>query len=165
MTVPDGALTWKSAAARNRLLRLWRREVFARFGEQARCIRVACLLMDLFNVKTGYAFATNRYLAEETNLWENKLRETLLLLESGGATIRANVMNPATGQDQRVIYPAVAIIPRPVLGQGGGAPLWGRGGAPAAGAPESEKNTPHPKLADGTGESGKRTARRAQAAG
>src|SRR5262249_47917862 len=53
------------------------------------------------------------------------------------------------------------------------APLWGRGeephfgaegGAPAAGAPESEKNTPHPKLADRTGERGQRTARRAQAA-
>jgi hypothetical protein len=165
MTAPPGALTWASSAERNRLLRLWRRAVFAMFGQQARCVRVACVLMGLFNTKSGYAFPTNEYLAEETNIAVNKVRETLGILESGGAIMRANVTNPATSQMQRVIYPTVAIIPRPVLGQEGGEPHFGaEGGAPPAGAPESEKDTPYPKLADRTG-GGERTARRAQAAG
>lgn len=127
---PPGALTWASPAERNRRLKVWRRAVFAVFGEQARCARLACVLMDLFNVKRGYAFPTNSYLAGETNMAVNKLRATLLILESGGAIIRAEVINAATGQTQRVIYPASAIIPRPALGHGGGAPPWGRGGEP-----------------------------------
>jgi hypothetical protein len=130
MTAPPGALTWASSAERNRLLRLWRRAVFAIFGQQARCVRVACVLMGLFNTKSGYAFPTNEYLAEETNIAVNKVRETLGILESGGAIMRANVTNPATSQMQRVIYPAVAIIPRPVLGQEGGSPTLGQRGEP-----------------------------------
>jgi len=130
MTTPPGALTWRSSARRNRLLKVWRREVFARFGEQARCVRVACVLMDLFNVKRGYAFATNPYLAEETCIAVNKIREALGILESGRAIMRTNIINPATGQKQRVIYPAIGIMPRPALGQGEGAPTWGGGGEP-----------------------------------
>jgi hypothetical protein len=130
MTAPPGALTWASPAERNRLLRLWRRAVFAIFGQQARCVRVACVLMGLFNTKSGYAFPTNEYLAEETCIAVNKIREALGILESGGAIMRANVTNPATGQPQRVIYPATAIIPRPVLGQGEGSPTLGRRGEP-----------------------------------
>jgi hypothetical protein len=126
------ALTWESSAERNRRLRLWRRSVFAIFGEQARCVRLACVLMDLFNVKRGYAFATNPYLAEETSMAVNKVRATLSILESGGAIIRANVVNAATGQTQRAIYPASAIIPRPILGQGRGVPFRGRGGSPGS---------------------------------
>ena len=162
MTAPSGALTWTSTKDRNRVLKLWRHAVFAVFAEQPRAIRIASVLVDLFNVKKGYCFATNAYLAQETSIAANKLRATLLILEDGGAIIRANVTNPDTGQVQRVIYPATAIIPRPALGQGE-PHLGAEGGAPAAGAPESEKNTPHPKLADRTGESGQHTARRAQA--
>jgi hypothetical protein len=142
-TTPVSALTWTSAAQRNRQLKVWRRAVFARFGEHARCVRVACVLMDLFNIKKGYAFPTNGYLAAETNLWENKLRETLLILENGGAIIRANVINLTTGQNQRVIYPATAIIPRPALGQGEGAPPWGRGGEPQQPGHQNLKRIPH----------------------
>jgi len=127
VTAPSGALTWASAAKRNRQLRLWRRAVFSIFGEQPRAIRVAWVLTDLFNVKRGYAFPSNAYLAEETSIAANKLRATLLILEDGGAIIRANVTNPATGQVQRVIYPATAIIPRPALGQGGSPTLGQRG--------------------------------------
>jgi len=87
-------------------------------------------MTDLFNIKKGYSFASNSYLAEETGLAVNKLRATLLILESGEAIVRCNVTNVATGQPQRVIYPATAIIPRPALGQGEGAPSWGRGGEP-----------------------------------
>jgi len=132
MTAPYGALTWASPAERNRQLKKWRRAVIARFGQQARCVRVAWVLMDLFNVKSGYAFPTNSYLAEQTNMAVNKVRETLGILESNDGIMRADVTNPATGQIQRVIYPASAIIPRPDLGQGGGAPLWGRGGSPSS---------------------------------
>jgi hypothetical protein len=130
MTAPPGALTWKSSAERNRLLRIWRRAVFALFGEQARCVRVSSVLMDLFHVKKGFSFATNTYLAGETSIPLNKLRETLLILESGGAIIRVNVTNATTGQKQRVIYPATAIIPRPALGHGGRSPNLGQRGEP-----------------------------------
>jgi hypothetical protein len=129
---PSGALTWGSAAERNKRLRLWRRAVFAIFREQPRVIRVAWVLTDLFNVKKGYSFPSNPYLAKETNMAVNKLRETLGMLESGGAIIRADVTNPASGQTQRVIYPANAIIPRPTLGHGGGSPTLGQGGSPSS---------------------------------
>jgi hypothetical protein len=129
-TAPSGALTWATAAERNQQLRRWRRAVFSIFGEQPRAIRVAWLLTDLFSIKGGYAFPSNAYLAEETNIAGNKLRATLGILESGGAIIRADVINASTGQTQRVVYPATAIIPRPALGHGGGAPPWGRGGEP-----------------------------------
>jgi hypothetical protein len=86
--------------------------------------------MDLFNITRGYAFATNTYLAEETNMWVSHLREALLILESGGAIMRANVTHAATGQPQRVIYPASAIIPCPALGQGGRSPTLGQRGEP-----------------------------------
>jgi hypothetical protein len=129
---PPGALTWSSAAERNRRLEVWRRAVFAIFGEQTRCVRVAWVLMSLFNVKMGYAFPTNPFLAEETRMAVNKLRETLLILENGRAIIRAYRINPATGQKQRVIYPATGIVPRPALGQGQGAPSRGRGGSPSS---------------------------------
>ena len=131
-TAPSDTLTWASAAERNRLLKLWRHAVIVRFGERPRCIRLAWVLMDLFNVKSGYAFPTNYYLAEETNMWVSHVGETLLILESGGAIIRAEIANPAIGQPQRIIYPATAIIPRPALGQGEGAPPWGRGGSPSS---------------------------------
>jgi len=127
MTAPSGALTWTSTKDRNRVLKLWRHAVFAVFAEQPRAIRIASVLVDLFNVKKGYCFATNAYLAQETSIAANKLRATLLILEDGGAIIRANVTNPATGQVQRVIYPAAAIIPRPALGQGGSPTLGQRG--------------------------------------
>jgi hypothetical protein len=129
-TTPSGALTWGSAAERNRQLSLWRRAVFSIFGERPRVIRVAWVLTDLFNVKTGYAFPSNPYLAQETNMAVNKLRETLLILEDHGAIIRADVINPATGQTQRVIHPATAIIPRPALGHGGRSPTLGQRGEP-----------------------------------
>src|SRR5262249_19078369 len=129
-TTPAGALTWASSAERNRGLRVWRRAVFAIFGQQARCVRVACVLMELFNLKKGYAFPTNEYLAEETSIAVNKVREPLGILESGGAIMRANVPHPATGQQQRVIYPATAIIPRPALGHGGRSLNLGQRGEP-----------------------------------
>ena len=127
VTAPSGALTWGSAAERNRQLRLWRGAVFSIFGEQPRVIRVAWVLTDLFNLKKGYAFPSNSYLAEQTNMAVNKLRATLGILENGGAIIRADVINPATGQTQRVIHPANAIIPRPTLGHGGSPTLGQRG--------------------------------------
>jgi hypothetical protein len=129
-TGPSGALTWGSAAERTGQLTRWRRAVFSIFGEQPRAIRVAWVLTDLFNIQRGYAFPSNAYLAEQTNMAVNKLRATLEILESGGAIIRAQVINPATGQTQRVIHPATAIIPRPALGHGGRSPTLGQRGEP-----------------------------------
>jgi hypothetical protein len=129
-TGPSGALTWGSSAERNRQLTRWRRAVFSIFGDRPRVIRVAWVLSDLFNIKRGYAFPSNAYLAEETNMAVNKLRATLGILESGGAIIRAEVINPATGQTQRVIHPATAIIPRTALGHGGRSPTLGQRGEP-----------------------------------
>jgi hypothetical protein len=165
MTAPDGALTWRSSAQRNRLLKLWRREVFARFGEQARCVRVACVLMDLFNVKRGYAFATNPYLAEETCIAVNKIREALGILESGRAIMRTNIINPATSQQQRVIYPAIGIMPRPALGQGERAPTWGRGGEPRQPGHQNLRRIPRiqsSQIALAKAESARRDERRRQ---
>jgi hypothetical protein len=113
---PRGVLTWSSGAERNRLLMLWRRAVFGMFGEQSRCTRVAWVLADLFHGKTGYAYASNAWLANETLIPENKLRATLATLEAGGAIVRSWVVH--NGQKQRVVYPSSALLPRPNLGQG-----------------------------------------------
>jgi len=98
--------------------------------------------MELFNLKKGYAFPTNEYLAEETSIAVNKVRETLGILESGGAIVRANVVNPATGQQQRVIYPATAILPRPALGHGGRSPNLGQRGEPQQAGHQNLKRIP-----------------------
>src|SRR5579872_5186048 len=63
---PARALTWGSSYERNKLLKLWRRSVCIMFAEQSRCIRLAWALASLFNVKTGYAYASNSVLAGET---------------------------------------------------------------------------------------------------
>jgi hypothetical protein len=115
MTAPPGALTWKSSAERNRLLRIWRRAVLATFGEQPRCIRVAWVLADSFNTKTGYAYPSNTHLASETALPVNKVQEALLALERGGAIMRTITVQPGS-QRWRAIYPAAAVIPTPVVG-------------------------------------------------
>jgi hypothetical protein len=162
---PSGALTWKSSAERNRQLRLWRRAVFSIFGEQPRAIRVAWVLTDLFNVKRGNAFPSNAYLAEESNMAVNKLRATLGILESGGAIIRAHGINPATGQTQRVIHPATAIIPRPALGHGGRSPTLGQRGEPQQSGHQNLRRIPRiqsSQIALAKAESARRDERRRQ---
>jgi hypothetical protein len=119
VAAPCGALTWRSSAERNRLLKLWRREVLATFGDSSRCIRLAWVLADSFNAKLGYAFPTNRWLARETLIAENKVQATLAALEQGGAVVRTWVAG-SSGQKQRAIYPARALIPTPAVGVGGG---------------------------------------------
>jgi hypothetical protein len=117
MSAPPGALTWSSAAERNRQLAPWRRAVSITYAEQSRCLRIAWVLDHLFNAKTGYAYPSNNYLADETGIAQNKVREALGLLENGGAIIRANFNH--NGRQQRVIYPARALIPRPAVGREG----------------------------------------------
>ena len=84
-------LAWHSAAERNKLLKQWRRAVCVYFGEQTRCLRIAWVLGDLFNAKTGYAYPNNRYLADETGIAENKVRAALLALEQSGAIVRRTI--------------------------------------------------------------------------
>jgi hypothetical protein len=161
-TAPSGALTWASAAERNRRLKLWRRAVFSIFGEQPRAIRVAWVLTELFNVKSGYAFPSNPYLAEQTHIAVNKLRETLLILENGGAIIRV-----ATGRPQRVIYPATAIIPLPALGQGG-SPTLGQRGEPQQPGHQNLRRIPRiqsSQIALAKAESARRDTRKSHGAG
>jgi hypothetical protein len=122
-TTPRSVLTWRSAAERNKLLDLWRLAVFAMFGEQSRCIRLAWVLAELFHGKTGYAYAGNLWLAKNTLIAENKVRTTLAMLEAAGAIRRIWITH--NGQKQRVIYPATGILPRPTVGQGGSPSKWG----------------------------------------
>jgi hypothetical protein len=84
---PPGALTWRSAAERNRQIAAWRRAVLTRFGQQTRALRVAWALESLFNVKRGYAFASNQYLADATGMAMRDVQKGLLALE-GEAIIR-----------------------------------------------------------------------------
>jgi hypothetical protein len=42
IAAPEDALTWRSAAQRNRQIAAWRRAVLTRFGERPRALRVAC---------------------------------------------------------------------------------------------------------------------------
>jgi hypothetical protein len=67
-SAPPGALTWRSALERKRVLRVWRRVVLTRFGERPRALRVAWVLEGLFNTKTGHAFPSNEYLRDETGM-------------------------------------------------------------------------------------------------
>jgi hypothetical protein len=115
---PRGALTWETAAQRSRKLREWQRGVLATFGEQARAVRLAWVLSNLFNTKTGYCFASNGMLADMTVMAENKVRATRLILEQGRAIVRGSITH-ANGRKQRIIYPATAIVPRPTSGRGG----------------------------------------------
>jgi hypothetical protein len=121
---PPGALTWESAAERNRRLKLWQRGLFAMFGEQGRTIRLAWVLANLFNTKTGYCYATNTALSEMTMMAPNKVQATMLILEQARAIVRGSITHPS-GRKLRVIYPATGIS----LGYGG-TPNLGVGGDP-----------------------------------
>jgi hypothetical protein len=118
VAAPRGALTWRSSAERNRMLKLWRGAVLATFGDSSRCVRLAWVLSDSFNAKLGYAFATNGWLARETFIAENKVQATLAALEQGGAIMRTWVVRQ-NGQKQRAIYPSRTLIPTPTVGVGG----------------------------------------------
>jgi hypothetical protein len=109
-TAPSGALTWGSAAERNKRLMPWRRAVSMTFAEQPRCLRVAWALDHLFNAKTGFCNASNPYLANVIGLPVNKVQEALATLESDGAIVRVVTLAPGR-QRWRAIYPATALLP------------------------------------------------------
>jgi hypothetical protein len=108
-TTPPAALTWESAAERNRRLKLWRRAVQIAFGGQSRAIQVAWVLDGLFNTKSGYAHASNPILAKETGLSVRLVQKGLAALEADGAIVRSSFIRDS-GQEQRVIYPGVSIL-------------------------------------------------------
>jgi hypothetical protein len=87
------------------------------FGEQSRCIRLAWILADSFNARTGYAYPSNAWLADECLMAENKVQATLRTLELGRAIVRGWVVH--NGQKRRVIYPASVLVPTPTVGVGG----------------------------------------------
>jgi hypothetical protein len=113
--VPPTALTWNSRAQRNRRLEIWRSAIFAAFGDQTRCLRVAWVLAGLFHTDKGYAYPSDSYLATATGLPVNKLQATLTALDRGGGIVRSHVFQP-NGRSQRRIYPASALIPPTVGG-------------------------------------------------
>ena len=127
-TAPSGALTWGSAAERNRKLIPWRRAISMTFAERPRCLRVAWALDGLFNGKCGYAYPVNADLTNMTGLPINKVQDTLLALESDGAILRITRVTPG-GRTQRLIYPATALLPTPIVGQAV-TPTMGVGGHP-----------------------------------
>jgi hypothetical protein len=132
---PDGALTWASAEQRKRALQRWRRAILATFGDSSRALRVAWVLADLFNVKSGYAFPSDRHLAEETGLRLNKLQETLTALERDGAILRVHRVQ-ADGRTHRHIYPSRKFIP----------PTVGGGGTPQQPGGQNRSGTPRLRL-------------------
>ena len=93
-TAPSGALTWGSAAERNKRLMPWRRAVSMTFAEQPRCLRVAWALDHLFNAKTGYAYPLNKHLADMTGLPINKVQDALLAQENDGAILGITRVTP-----------------------------------------------------------------------
>jgi len=138
-TAPSGALTWGSAAERNRKLIPWRRAISMTFAERPRCLRVAWALDGLFNGKSGYAYPVNADLANMTGLPINKVQDALLALESDGAILRITRVTSG-GRRERLIYPATALLPTPAGGVAvtptmgvGGHPHDGGGGSPPAG--------------------------------
>jgi hypothetical protein len=113
---PPGVLAWHSAAERNKLLIPWRLAVSITFAEQPRCLRVAWVLHDLFNARTGFCNASNPYLAKLIGLPANKVQEALDKLDKDGA-IRRLITPPGPGSNRwRAIYPATEILS--VLGEG-----------------------------------------------
>jgi hypothetical protein len=104
--VPDGALTWASKKEKAEQLRWWRRGIGRTFKEQARVIRLAWALEWLFTDE-GFAYPNNHFLGRETDIAENKVQDTLALMETAGAIVRVHVWNGQ--QVQRRIYPGAAV--------------------------------------------------------
>src|SRR5437763_1438991 len=86
---PKGAMTWKSAKQRSRLMFAWRCATMAKFNHSARVLRVAWLLDSLFQ-KEGYAYPTDQYIGQTVGMQINHVQATLTILEKGGAIIRAS---------------------------------------------------------------------------
>jgi hypothetical protein len=111
---PHGALTWRTARERNQLLRHWRRYVLTRYGERA--LRVAWVLQDLFNVKTGCAFPSNEYLAAETGMPLRDVEKGLQDLDDE-AIVRIIKRGRNTSRKiwpKRIFDPSTMDGPRPV---------------------------------------------------
>jgi hypothetical protein len=108
-SIPPAVLTWNSRAQRNRLLQVWRCAIFSVFGDQARCVRMAWVLADLFHGDRGYAHASDPYLGTSTCLPLNKVQATLTALDRGGAIVRSHVFQ--NGRSQRRIYPSSTLLP------------------------------------------------------
>src|SRR5262249_53573518 len=104
------------------------RAISMTFAERPRCLRVAWALDGLFNGKCGYAYPVNADLTNMTGLPINKVQDALLALESDGAILRITRVQP-NGQQQRLIYPATALLPTPAVGLAV-TPTMGVGGHP-----------------------------------
>lgn len=103
--VPNGVLTWSSRAQRISVLRQWRNAIFFAFGDQARCVRLAWVLADLFHYARGFAYPSDPFLVKQTGLPLNKLQATLTTLDRGGGIVRVHAISD--GKPQRRIYPAL----------------------------------------------------------
>ena len=100
---PSGALTWETAVQRRAVLRRWRRWVCQNFNSR-RVLRIAWALYDLFNSKTGFSHAGDRYLATEVDLRVIDVQKGLTTLDRGKAIIRVHCF--VDGKLQRRIFPA-----------------------------------------------------------
>jgi hypothetical protein len=100
---PTGALTWETPTERRQALRRWRRMVCQSFNSR-RALRVAWALSDLFNSKSGFAHAGDKYLAAEIGLSMKQVGEALAALDRGKAIIRVHRI--VDGRTRRHIYPA-----------------------------------------------------------
>jgi hypothetical protein len=90
-------LTWDTLAQRNKLLKLWRHGIFAMLGEQTRVVRLAWVLADLFNAKTGYAFPTNGWLAENTLIQRTRCKRRCSYSKKRARSCAAGSPTPMAG--------------------------------------------------------------------
>ena len=79
------------------------------FAEQPRCLRVAWALDHVFNANTGFANASNTYLAMETGLTPRNVQKALEALEADRAIVRSVTVHRG-GQRWRVVYPGTSIM-------------------------------------------------------
>jgi hypothetical protein len=111
---PTGAMTWKNAKQRSKLMFEWRCAVMKKFESSARVLRVAWLI-DCLCWKEGYCYATDAYISETQGIELNNLQKALITLEKAGAIIRASSFVRKVAQ--RKIWPSAKIIPVTVTGQ------------------------------------------------
>ena len=106
---PTEALCWSSPREKGLVRRAWRKAVAAEFGTHARVLRLAWVLAELCS-RSGFAFASDGWLARETGLRLEAVQRALSKLGEGGAILRAHVPNGRSFQ--RRIFLAAAIVRR-----------------------------------------------------
>jgi DNA-binding MarR family transcriptional regulator len=118
---PRDAIPAAGDRERAAMLYAWRDEVFRQFGQQARTVRVAWVLVDLA-AKNGYAHASDGWLAKATKVASNHVNAALRALERAGLIAKRHVMNGTAIAERRVWllqteYPKTVYRDQPETGE------------------------------------------------